>query len=285
MSETPTKIAEKILGRQGKMISGSKGAYHAFYPLNVPVFNANVVMDTGLGPYKIWHGDIDLTLEEDKIVKLAKKLDAVVYVLREMDGRFDNENSPLVDNAVYKVDQLGNRVYQHYYERFKYVPPKAPVKDGSLVNANVMKEWEFNLEIKEPEPTHEQIMAQIANAKKYHKESDHIKIEMPEDPPDFSSFLENCSYEVSPFVRFRAWIKEHFGIDDHDTLFKIKLINYDYDQLISAQKAWERVLGDSSFALSTRDPRYWGPDYFYGAPSGYSADPDWVEEGCLYIRR
>ena len=49
---------------------------------------------------KIWYGDIDVTLREGDLQKLADTLDTEVFVLREMDARFEHEGNPQFDAAV-----------------------------------------------------------------------------------------------------------------------------------------------------------------------------------------
>lgn len=105
--------AREILGWPGAMISGSKSGYSMSRPKNVPIFNSNVVIAKG----KIWYGDIDLTLSEEKLANLAKELGETVYVLREMDGRFENEGTPRLERAVYAVSPDGKTVFQEYYTR------------------------------------------------------------------------------------------------------------------------------------------------------------------------
>lgn len=85
-----------ILGFPGRMISGSKSGYRMRFPDNRPVFNANVCVESG----KIWYGDLDLTLDGDKLQGLANELGERVYVLYEMDARFENEERPLLGQAV-----------------------------------------------------------------------------------------------------------------------------------------------------------------------------------------
>lgn len=93
-----TIIAEKHLGYSGMMLSGSKSGYRKVYPSHVPIFNANVcTKEDG----KIWHGDLDLTLDSDKLIKLSSELKKTVYVLYEMDGRFGNADKPLLEQAVF----------------------------------------------------------------------------------------------------------------------------------------------------------------------------------------
>jgi hypothetical protein len=90
------EIADKTLGRPGRMISASKSDYLQRFPEHVVVFNANVCVK---GHGKIWFGDLNVTKDEPSLKKLADELGETVYVLREMDGRFENESAPLYDNA------------------------------------------------------------------------------------------------------------------------------------------------------------------------------------------
>jgi hypothetical protein len=88
--------AQEILGFAGRMLSADKFRYTLRYPDNVVVFNSNVCTAAG----KIWFGDADVTKDEAKFKALAEALGEKVYVLRELDGRFDNEGAPLLDRAV-----------------------------------------------------------------------------------------------------------------------------------------------------------------------------------------
>lgn len=73
----------------GRMISGSKSSYRRMYPDNLVVFNANILTEED---GKIWYGDLDLTLDSDKLNKIATELNKKIYVLYEMDARFENED-------------------------------------------------------------------------------------------------------------------------------------------------------------------------------------------------
>lgn len=100
-TNSQTEVAESVLGHCGRMVSGSKSGYSSRHPKNIVVFNANVFY---LGE-KIWYGDLDLTLDEDKIVTLAKNLGGgILHVLRESDGRFGAESNPPLDRAVFTTD-------------------------------------------------------------------------------------------------------------------------------------------------------------------------------------
>lgn len=94
------EVLETTVGFQGRMITGSKSGYRKALPENAAVFNANLVVPDGEGFNKIWHGDLDLTLDGEKILKLSKEIQLPIYVLREMDARFNTEEEPKVENAI-----------------------------------------------------------------------------------------------------------------------------------------------------------------------------------------
>jgi len=81
----------ETLGYAGKMISASKKNYNGKC-----VFNANLCTKST----KLWFGDIDLEKDTVKLQKIADELKENIYVLKEMDGRFENEKKPLIENAV-----------------------------------------------------------------------------------------------------------------------------------------------------------------------------------------
>jgi hypothetical protein len=90
------KIIEKKLGMLGTMISGSKSGYMEQYPDNLVVFNANLCTETG----KVWYGDLDITKSSESLSALAIELNTTLYVLYEMDGRFEFENNPQLSRAI-----------------------------------------------------------------------------------------------------------------------------------------------------------------------------------------
>ena len=96
-SQTTFTKAREILGQCGRLISSSKSGYLGMFPDNEVVFNANICTESG----KIWFGDLDITRDKAKLRVLADALGERVYVLREMDARFNNESSPRLDKAVY----------------------------------------------------------------------------------------------------------------------------------------------------------------------------------------
>ena len=109
------ETASKILGMNGRMISGSKSGYCNRYPKNIAVFNANVCTKN---EGKIWFGDIDLTLSREELSELSRSLETDVYVLYEMDARFENEASPKLENALVVFSQDGSYKVGKRYEDY-----------------------------------------------------------------------------------------------------------------------------------------------------------------------
>ena len=72
-----------------RMLAWSKSRYREEYPDHVVVFNANVFTESS---GKVWHGDLNLTKDGDVLKSIAKEIGEPLYVLYEMDGRFENEN-------------------------------------------------------------------------------------------------------------------------------------------------------------------------------------------------
>lgn len=73
----------------GRMISGSKSGYRQRFPDHFVLFNANIVIESR---GKVWYGDLDLTLDTAQLMNIARELKEPLYVLYEMDGRFENED-------------------------------------------------------------------------------------------------------------------------------------------------------------------------------------------------
>ena len=74
------------------MISYSKSEYRSANPNSVCYFNANIFT---INEGKIWWGDLDLTKDAEKLKKVASETNQTLFVLKEMDGRFENEELPL----------------------------------------------------------------------------------------------------------------------------------------------------------------------------------------------
>lgn len=111
MDHPPTKH----LGFPGKMISASKSGYRERNSENLTIFNSNVCTEEG----KIWWGDIDVTKSKENLSNLAKEMGKTIYVLYEMDGRFENEKSPKINRAPIKFLPDGTYILSEGLERFK----------------------------------------------------------------------------------------------------------------------------------------------------------------------
>lgn len=89
--ELEYNVIVAVFGQCGRIISASKSSY-----TGKAVFNANLCTDER----KLWYGDVDLNKDRKKLQKIADVLQRTIYVLRERDARFENENAPLLANAV-----------------------------------------------------------------------------------------------------------------------------------------------------------------------------------------
>lgn len=87
----------------GRIISNSKSGYREKYPDNEVYFNSNIFV---LGEGKVWWGDLDVTLDRESLECIARDLGKDLFILREMDGRFENENlkdSEIISRSVCKI--------------------------------------------------------------------------------------------------------------------------------------------------------------------------------------
>ena len=78
----------------GRMIGGSKTGYRNMHPGDLIIFNANVLMP---GHGKVWYGDLNLTEDYLVLKEIAQNLNTALYVLRESDGRFGEEDKPMIE--------------------------------------------------------------------------------------------------------------------------------------------------------------------------------------------
>lgn len=95
------------VGYFGNLISMSKSGYRERNPDHLVVFNSNIIAGDGT---KIWFGDIDITNSGEVLKSLADTFETTLYVLHEMDGRFDNEDNPKISNYVIKFNP--NNTYE-----------------------------------------------------------------------------------------------------------------------------------------------------------------------------
>ena len=113
------RVLSDTLGINGRMLSGSKSGYRDRFPDHIAVFNANVVVKLDGEFEKIWYGDVDITLDENALKSVALDADCELYVLREMDGRFEFEDVPKIDKYVFMTDGIESIIPEDEYNKFK----------------------------------------------------------------------------------------------------------------------------------------------------------------------
>jgi len=112
-------VISKTLGSNGRMISGSKSGYHNRYPNHVAIFNANIIAKMPDGSIeKLWYGDVDITLDENAIKSAALDGECELYVLREMDARFEFEDNPQITKYVYMTDGVEVSTPEDTYTKY-----------------------------------------------------------------------------------------------------------------------------------------------------------------------
>jgi hypothetical protein len=109
-----TDISIGFLGPLGKLISSSKSGYRDRNPDNLVQFNANVCNNSA----KIWWGDLDITISKENLASLSIAINSDIYVLREIDGRFENEDNPKIQEFIVKFSPDGKIAMGRFYEDF-----------------------------------------------------------------------------------------------------------------------------------------------------------------------
>lgn len=106
-SHPVTQSLAKVGLRLGRAIAGSKTSYRRSHPGHIVVFNANVFTERD---GKVFYGDLDLTLDGEALTQAALANHQTLYVLREIDGRFEHEERPFSEVLV-----LAIRSYPHHH--------------------------------------------------------------------------------------------------------------------------------------------------------------------------
>ena len=88
----------------GRIIGWSKSGYMKKYPNNEVYFNANIFV---FGEGKVWFGDLDLTLDKPMLEEISKEIGKKLYIVKEMDGRFENEDIDDDKIIKYAVSRIG----------------------------------------------------------------------------------------------------------------------------------------------------------------------------------
>lgn len=130
-------LFQKKLGYIGKIIAFSKSAYNKRHPDHCVIFNGNIVtlirkMYIPIKKEKVWYGDLDLVYDFEKLKSLATEVKKDLYVLYEMDGRFENEKNPKIDNHVCVFKKDGSVMLGENYKDYFFVD-----NDGIKIKSNV----------------------------------------------------------------------------------------------------------------------------------------------------
>ncbi len=110
------RIILNIIGPFGRTICNSKTRYSTLHPHNLVVFNATICASDK----KLWWGDIDLTVDEGRLIELAELVEQTVYLLPEFHSRLDYEMKPPIDKAIYSCTNSSGRLsscYENDYHR------------------------------------------------------------------------------------------------------------------------------------------------------------------------
>ena len=99
MEQLVHEICRRV-GYFGNLVSASKSGYRNANPDHLVVFNSNIIVNNE----KIWYGDIDITKSGETLLSLANTFGVTIYVLSEMDGRFENEDAPRVGHYIIKFN-------------------------------------------------------------------------------------------------------------------------------------------------------------------------------------
>lgn len=273
MSELKQKIVREILGFHGRMISGSKGQYNSDNPTNVTVFNGNIVNVKG---EKLWYGDLDLTLDEGKVIKVARELGEKVFVLREMDARFDNENAPKLEKAVYSTDgETGNYDTELYHR----------------VNGRLQ-------DIPTPEPTEAELEAQAEKTRNSYKQEEFEQVNLKldyddlevgdEDYEDYNylevtKFFNNLTEDNSPLHNYQNHFIKEQGFST-DKVLRVYLTKETAEALKKQVEYWYRVFHgqiSSEYRINKDVNFFW----FNNGPGEFLETPEWAVEGKVYYRK
>jgi hypothetical protein len=78
------KVAASVGLSNARLVSWSKSAYSRAFPNHFTLFNASIMDIDGR---MLWWGDIDATIDEEKLAALARRLETRLFVFFEGDAR------------------------------------------------------------------------------------------------------------------------------------------------------------------------------------------------------
>lgn len=236
-----------LLGARGKLLSASKSIYSYDNPKNLVVFNANLVIDGK----KVWYGDIDLTLQYQRLKTISSYVNKKVYILSEIDARFENEEKPKIENAIAEIDNkyIVLKPKEHFYIE-NGIPYK--ITDKELLER-----------------------AKPLKAKKEFKKN-YEEIEIPK-------ILSLTSKEkVSPVERLQKYFIDKFGREKAQELYlRLFLTAEDYKCLKDLTEKYCKELYADLHPVKINQSVDW--HLFSDGPNHFTKTPTWATSGTGYL--
>lgn len=260
-------IIDKLFGYAGK-IFGSKGQYSWDNKNHVVLFNCNICTQSH---GKIWYGDFDITVDEEKLVEAAKALKERVYVLYESDARFENEKNPKLEHAVFSVDETGKDFWneEHFIRsengRIYHKEPDPPTAE------------------EEEEKRLTYLASEFCKKEKYQETN--VKIPWAK--------IKRLSAKKSPLHKFWGEVADLFDVpSDAETdedkektqeLFsKIMISAEDHKKLKESLTAWIEKYYEFLSDYRKEKEISWG--IFMSGPDYMLHTPEWMKSGVFYLK-
>lgn len=126
MENKVIKKLEEHLGASGKSFRLKQR--YSKYQNHLLIHRANLCLENeGV----IWSGDLDFTVEETFLKKLCKENNLSIYILKELDARFNIKNPPL-ERALIKINNKKTILNIDLY---------------SLCKRDIKGKWKLNMDL------------------------------------------------------------------------------------------------------------------------------------------
>lgn len=282
-----------------RMISHSKSRYRKKYPFNKVYFNANIFILKNDKPLKIWHGDIDLSLEGDIIKEISKNLGEKLFIVSEMDGRFGEEDSVnLMEKSIWDTGQLTPFLTESDLERLKKEREEQILESKKEKKERDKQEIEENKQypIKEPlegdyqekiEIPYDLIKKELADLKKK-LESKNIKNVHRNQGEIFEEYFSKYGYFTAKVLDQFLSKKYNVNVENNEIIdpCQIWLSNKTNAKLVEIDLEAERLF----------DKNFKKEDFKRDVTCNYCVEPicflnkdkknqDSYEEDILYVRK
>lgn len=278
LSDEQVTQIDQILGPRFKILSFSKGQYSSDYPDHLVIFNSVIVSSRYK---KVWHGDLDITKDEEKIKDVSSFLQDTLYVLYESDGKFENSEKPLINKHVIKIDFSENNP----------ITIVNPMYSNAIIRNN-----EGNLIRKPiPKPTEEEIKKKKELIKQSYRKEDFSVVNIVEQTSGYDDFddlnfidpvifFEGVGRYKSPIHLFFKWLGEVTKTDISETGFDYYVTKETYEEIKDLVKIWLEVFETKGLSDYRKEQSLNTMLAIYG-PSHFIETPNWAEEGRLYLRK